>query len=58
MYGAEAAIASLAHEPLCQGTICSPDVPILQYCADNRAKSATSSFELHADRRRRSGAMP
>jgi hypothetical protein len=41
MYGAAAAIASLAHEPLCPSTICSPDAPILQYCADNGTKSAT-----------------
>jgi hypothetical protein len=52
MYGAAAAIASLAHDPLRQSTICSPVAAILQYCADNRAKPATTCFELPSGRRR------
>jgi hypothetical protein len=52
MYGAAAVIASLAHDPLRQSTICSPVAAILQYFADNRAKPATTCFELPSGRRR------
>jgi hypothetical protein len=46
MYGPAAGIASLAHDRLRDGTICSPNARTEQYCADNRAKSATTCFEL------------